>query len=248
MGALTTALRLSLGMLWMAVAAPLQALLLLPFLPSRAIRVKLCHYWGWLTGSAMMRLAGCPVTTLGGEHLDPNRPAIYIMNHTSTLDVFLGIWHAPVGAVGVAKKEVAWNPFFGQLYLLSGHLLVDRGHHSKAVAAMRDLAETVRRYRMGIWIWPEGTRSKDGRLMPLKKGIYHLAVETGLPIVPVACEGAFDAWPSTRWEIRPSPVTMRVLPPIDTSSWASRPAEACLAEAQAALAAGLPERMRPLAG
>ena len=153
-----------------------------------------------------------------------------------------------VGAVGVAKKEVAKIPFFGQLYLLSGHLLVDRGDHGKAVAALRDLAATVRQFRMGIWIWPEGTRSSDGRLMPLKKGIYHLAVETGLPIVPVACEGAFDAWPPTRWEIRPTPVTMRILAPIDTTSWRDRAPEACLAEAQAALAAGLPERMRPLVG
>lgn len=244
---MSTWLKLLVGLIYMAVASILHAFILLVLLPSRNLRIRSCNYWGWVTGRFCIWLAGCTLTVRGGEHLDSKRPAIYISNHTSAHDIFIGIWQGPVGVVGVAKKEVALTPFFGQLYWLSGHLLLDRGNHEKALAGMRDLADIVKRYGLSIWMWPEGTRSRDGRLLPFKKGLYHLAVQTGLPVVPVVVRGAHKSWAKGTWVIRGVPIEVDVLPAIDTRGWADRDPETCMTELHALFVEHLPEDQRPLA-
>jgi 1-acyl-sn-glycerol-3-phosphate acyltransferase len=238
-------LKLSVGVVFMAITATAHALVLLVLAPSRNLRIRSCNLWGWFVGRACVALTGCTLTVRGREHLDGARPAIYISNHTSALDIFLGIWQAPLGTVGVAKKEVVRYPFFGQLYCLSGHLRVDRGHTDRAIASMRELAAITRAHHLSIWMWPEGTRSPDGRLLPFKKGLYHLAVETGLPIVPVVVSGAHHSWPKGQQVLRAVPIDMEVLPALDTSHWAARPVDEVLAELRDLFAAHLPEDQRP---
>jgi 1-acyl-sn-glycerol-3-phosphate acyltransferase len=240
-------LRITIGLTYMAIATALHAVLMILLLPWRNLRIRACNYWGHVSGRFCVWLSGSTVTIDGWEHLDPSRQVIYVSNHTSILDIFLGIWLSPVGTVGVAKKEVVWYPFFGQLYLLSGHLRIDRGSTQRAVAAMRDLARIVDSYRLSIWIWPEGTRSRDGRLLPLKKGIWHLAVGTGLPVVPVVVSGAHRVWKKGSSRIEPADVHVQVLPAIDTSDWGERPIQDVLAELHAVFAAHLPPDQQPLA-
>jgi 1-acyl-sn-glycerol-3-phosphate acyltransferase len=237
--------RLSVGVVYMAIATLVHALILLALFWSRNLRIRSCNYWGFVTGRFCMWISGSTLTVVGAEHLDGSRPAIYISNHTSALDIFMGIWQAPVGSVGVAKKEVVYYPFFGQLYWLSGHLRLDRGNHERAMASMRELADIVRAFGLSIWMWPEGTRSRDGRLLPFKKGMVHTAIETGLPVVPVVVSGAHKAWEKGTSRIRGVPITMTVLPAISTAGWRDRPAQEVVDELEALFCAHLPADQHP---
>lgn len=239
-------LRIGVGLAYMAVATTAHALLMLLLLPWRGLRIRSCNLWGWVTGRFCLAISGSTVTVHGREHLDARRPAIYISNHTSILDIFLGIWLGPLGTVGVAKREVVYYPFFGQLYWLSGHLRLDRGDHGRAMAAMRLLEALVARHRLSIWMWPEGTRSRDGRLRPFRKGIWHLATATGLPVVPVIVAGAHRAWEKGSMAIHPTTVEVTVLPAIDTSGWRDREIEDVLGELEGLFEAVLPRDQLPL--
>jgi 1-acyl-sn-glycerol-3-phosphate acyltransferase len=128
----------------------------------------------------------------------------------------------PYGGCGVGKKEVIKIPFFGQAYWLSGHLLIDRGNNTKAIASMTKLSNFVKKKNLSIWIWPEGTRSLDGKLIPFKKGFVHLALATGLPVVPVVLHGANQVWPAKTMQFYPGEVKVEVLDPIKTDNWTKK--------------------------
>lgn len=238
-----SALRIGAGAIYMAVATAVQAAILVPMLPWRRARIQACNHWGHLTCRVIWKLSGSTYTITGGEHLQGR--ALFVSNHTSILDIFLGMGISPVGTVGVAKKEVVLYPFLGQLYLLSGHLRVDRGNHERAMASMRELERLVDGHGLSIWMWPEGTRSKDGRLRPFKKGIWHLAVQTGLPVVPVVVKGAHKAWRKGSLALHPVDVDVEVLPPIDTSAWGDRPIDDVLDDLHATFADHLPADQQP---
>lgn len=239
-------IRIGVGLAYMALASAVHAVVLIVLLPSRYLRQRSCNLWGWVTGRFCLWISGSRVTVEGREHLSGAQPAIFVSNHTSMLDIFVGIGFSPLGTVGVAKKEVVLYPFFGQLYWLSGHLRIDRGNHAEAVRAMKKLEGEVRRYRSSIWMWPEGTRSKTGRLLPFKKGIVHLAVATGLPVVPVVVSGAQRAMAARSLRLEPTHITVRALPAIDTSAWQERPIDDVLAELHALFVANLPDDQKPL--
>jgi len=207
------------GLTVVGVASVLQAVILLLLLPSRTARIRSCILFARIVGHACTRLTGARIELSGAEHLDPNRPAIYVVNHTSMLDLFVTLRIMPCGSVGVVKKEVIYYPFFGQLYLLSGHLRVDRGHHAAAVASMRSLGALVRRAKLSIFLSPEGTRARDGRLLPFKRGMAHLAIQTGLPIVPIVIRGAHRVMRSDSLSVSGGTIRVQVLPAMPTSHW-----------------------------
>jgi 1-acyl-sn-glycerol-3-phosphate acyltransferase len=143
-------------------------------------------------------------------------------------------------------KAVVKIPFFGFLYLLSGHLRIDRGDREKAVAALSDVAKLVRKHRLGIWIMPEGTRSRDGRLRVFKPGFVHLAIATGLPVVPVVLHGVHRVWEHGTYAFVPKDVHVDVLEPVDTSSWKADSAQLHAEQVRALFAAALVEEQQPL--
>jgi 1-acyl-sn-glycerol-3-phosphate acyltransferase len=197
----------------------LALLVAIPLIPWRVARIKLCNFYGHTVGRAVVACAGAQPHVTHRERLDGKRPAIYVNNHTSTLDAFLAIWLCPYGGCGVFKKEIANIPFFGQLLRLSGHLMLDRANSAGAVQALKDIAQLVNRKGLSIWIMPEGTRSKDGRLLPLKKGFVHLAIATGLPIVPVVFHSAHRIWPLGAPLFKAGKMDIEVLEPIETKGW-----------------------------
>ena len=221
-------------------------IILIILLPSQVVRIRTCNYFGKIVGRFYIRLSGCPFTIQGRQRLDPHRPAIYVSNHTSVLDIFIAIWHSPVGTCGVAKKQIIYYPFFGLLYALSGHLRIDRGNSKKAVASMKALAETVKKHSLSIFLWPEGTRSRNGRLLPFKKGMVHLAVQTGLPVIPFVVTGAHKSWEARTHTIHKVPICLEVLPPIDTSHWSTRSIEEAIEEVHARFRKVLPADQQPL--
>ena len=219
---LFTATRLVLGLTVVAFAALLQTIILLALLPSRSARIRSCIVIERIVGYSCTWLSGCHPTVHGREHLDGKRPAIYVVNHTSISDLFIVLSLIPSTTVGVAKKEIVCYPFFGQVYLLSGHLRIDRSNREAAAASMRALGKLVHEYNLSVVMSPEGTRSRDGRLQPFKKGLVHLAMQTGLPIVPMVIHGAHRAWRPDSLAIRPQQVRVDILPAVSTTHWSSK--------------------------
>ncbi len=243
---LSSLLRLSFGVVFMAIATAVFAALVLLFLPSRSLRIKTCNVFGHVTGRTCLWLAGASVPPGISEQVRASHPAIYISNHTSMLDIFVGIWLAPIGTVGVAKKQVVYYPFFGQLYAISGHILLDRGNTASAIESLADTARIIRKYGIGVWMWPEGTRAKDGRLRPFKKGFAHLAIATRLPIVPVVVTGAHKAMKKNTFTVNPTTLGMRALPAISTDDWTLENLDEMVAKVYAAFDEALPEEQKAL--
>jgi 1-acyl-sn-glycerol-3-phosphate acyltransferase len=248
MRTLTSLLRLSAGFVFVGVTTTIFLALAAALLPFRVARVKLCNHYGHLVGRGVTWFAGITPRVAHPERLQGSNPAIYVMNHTSTVDAFLGIWLCPIGACGVFKKEIVRTPFYGQIAWLSGHLLVDRFNRDKAVETLKEAATFVRENRLGIWIMPEGTRSRDGRLLPFKKGFVHLAIAARFPVVPVVVHGAHRNW-VTGELLSYTPITLdiEVLEPIDTSSWREETAGEHAEAVHRLFAERLPPDMRPSA-
>jgi 1-acyl-sn-glycerol-3-phosphate acyltransferase len=211
--------RIATSFVLLSSGAVVYLLLSLLLLPWRPLRIRIGNVFGKAVGPWVARILGVRTRVRYRERLAASSPAIYITNHTSALDVFIAMRLCPMGGCGIAKKEIARIPFFGWAYRLSGHLLIDRGDREGAIAALAATAELVHRHRLSIWIWPEGTRSRDGRLLSFRKGFVHLALATGLPVVPVVLHGAHERLPDRSFQLVPGALEVEVMEPIDTRSW-----------------------------
>ncbi|XP_074310927.1 1-acyl-sn-glycerol-3-phosphate acyltransferase-like [Silene latifolia] len=189
-------------------------LLLLPWPYERA---RQGNYFGHFTGRLVVWILGNTVKIEGKEYAE--KRAIYISNHASIIDMFLTMWLTPTGTVSIAKKEIVWYPLIGQLYFLANHPRIDRSNPQAAIKSMKEVSRAVHKNNLSLIIFPEGTRSKNGRLLPFKKGFVHLALQTRLPLVPIVLIGTHKAWRKGGLRVRPVHITVRYLPPINTEDW-----------------------------
>lgn len=212
--------------------------------PSRARRIRAFGVFGRLTGRVMIFFAGGAVAAEVPHHLRKVQPAIFVCNHTSYLDNFVAAWASPPGTVATARRSTIWVPFFGQLYALSGNVLVEREDPRQAVVALRTLTALVQQHGLSAMVWPEGTRSVDGRLQPFRRGFVHLALATRLPVVPIVISGAHHCWPKGSWITQRACVDIQVLSPIDTKAWKVATIEQHVAEVRERFLAALPLEQR----
>lgn len=248
MHAIEASVRLFVGGVVVGAICTMLMAALIVLLPWRVARIRATNIAGTMMGRSVMWFSGSRVKIYGWEAAQEARPAIYAGNHTSIFDAFTSIWLTPPYTVGVAKREILYYPFYGLAWLLAGHPILDRSRRDRAIRTMKALANFCRKNRLSICMWPEGTRSRDGRLRPFKKGIVHLAISTGLPIVPMITVGAQNAWKrGTLLNLRAKDITIQFLPPIDTSDWTVERLEEHLAELERVFANALPEPMRPAA-
>ena len=173
---------------------------------------------GSLWGDLSTALAGIDLRVEGEEHLWSRRPAVFIFNHQSGLDAPLMLRLVRRDATGIAKREILRHPVLGPVFWAAGVVFVDRDDTHRAIEAMRPAVEALRQGR-SIVIAPEGTRQPTPRLGRFKKGPFHLAMQAGVPVVPVVFRNVLDALPKHAVVIRPAIVEAVVLPPIDTSGW-----------------------------
>lgn len=173
---------------------------------------------GSLWGDVATAISGVDLRVQGEEHLWSQRPAVFIFNHQSAIDVALMLKLVRKDATGIAKQELRWNPLFGPLFRAAGVVFVERGKTRKAIEALEPAVEALRRGRSLI-IAPEGTRTPTPRLGRFKKGAFHMAMQAGVPIVPVVFRNALDALPKHGLVVRPATVEAVVLSPVDTSGW-----------------------------
>ena len=121
--------------------------------------------------------------------------------------------------VGIGKKEIGDIPIFGRIMQYAGIILIDRENSASAVETMKPLVDAMLKKGQSVCIAPEGTRSTSTHLGRFKKGAFHLAMQAGVPIVPIVIHNSIDVAPSTEFVFRPATVKVSVLPPVDTSDW-----------------------------
>ena len=159
------------------------------------------------------------------------QPVIFIANHASHFDPPLLISTLPSHPVFIAKRELARVPFLGWVIWLAGFIFIDRGNREQALASLRAAALRIHEGQ-SVVVFPEGTRSRDGRLLPFKVGSFRLAAEAGVPLVPLAIHGGHGILPKGDWRVAGGPYRMVVGPPIPAEGQSP---EALLAQAEAAM-------------
>lgn len=170
--------------------------------------------WGEF-GSA---LAGIRIKIRGESHLWEQRPAVFLFNHQSAIDVLIIAKLLRRDFTAIAKQEIATNPLVGPVFRVADTVFVDRRHHEKALEALKPVVRTLKQ-GLSVAIAPEGTRSHCDRLGPFKKGPFHIAMQAGVPIVPIVIHNATDVLPKGGFFVHPTTVHVDVLPPVSTEAW-----------------------------
>lgn len=175
-----------------------------------------------LFGDFATAITGVELEVEDEKHLWSSRPCVFIFNHQSKADVMILAKLIRRDMGGVGKKEIKDIPILGKLMEWGGTVFVDRADGKSAIKAMEPLVDAIRVEGKSICISPEGTRSLTPKLEPFKKGAFHLAMQAGVPIVPIVIHNATDVAPKNEFVMRPATVRVTVLPPVDTSGWTPR--------------------------
>ncbi len=164
-------------------------------------------------------LIGMDLVVRGEHNLWRQRPAVFIFNHQSKVDFILVTMLMRRDIAGVGKKELGKTPVIGPIVEFGGTVLIDRSQSSDAIEAMRPLVDVMQNDGKSVSIFPEGTRSSSNKLGRFKKGAFHLAMQAGVPLVPVVIHNAGDIASKGDFIMRSGTVEVDVLDPIDTSDW-----------------------------
>jgi len=193
-------------------------------------------------------LIGMNIKVNGEQHLWSQRPAVFVFNHQSKADVVITAKLLRRDIVGVGKQEIKKEtPLLGMVMELGGVVFIDRADGASAISAMQPLVDVMRKDGKSVVIAPEGTRTVSPKLAPFKKGAFHLAMQAGVPIVPIVIHNAGDVAPKGDFVFRPATVIVDVLPPVDTSAWRVDTIDEHVREVRNmfARALGQPEDKRP---
>ena len=162
----------------------------------------------------LLSVCGVRVVLENEEVIDPERAQILVANHQSWFDVLALAGHLPGGYRFVAKKEIEKAPLFGPSLRRCGHIYIDREDRAKALESLARAREILEKERPTVIMFPEGTRSRDGRLQRFKKGAFVLGIQTGVEVVPAAIIGSREVMPKGTLKIRPGTITVRFGEPI----------------------------------
>jgi 1-acyl-sn-glycerol-3-phosphate acyltransferase len=197
--------------LWSVFWIPSAVLAMVVTLDGNTALMFARRFWA----SMHWRISGSRMHVEPLPDIDWSRPHIFLMNHQSALDIPCAFAALPVNLRFIAKHVLKYVPFLGWYMAATGMIFINR---SNRYEALRSLAKAGERIRAGanILAFPEGTRSRDGRILPFKKGAFVLAIEAQVPIVPVAIEGSIKTLPSGGIRLRPHPIRVKVGAPIET--------------------------------
>lgn len=172
-----------------------------------------------LFGDLAAFIAGVKLDVTGKKNLWKQRPVVVIFNHQSKADVMIMAKLMRRDMAGIGKQEIKNSPVIGKILEYAGTVFIDRKNSSSAIEAMAPLVDVIKIEGKSVAIAPEGTRSLSPKLLPFKKGAFHLALQAGVPILPVVIHNAGDVAPKNEFIMRPATVKVDVLPPVDTSDW-----------------------------
>ncbi len=176
------------------------------------------HKVGRVWARAILTFSGIDVSVKGADHIDPIRSSIVMVNHQSNFDIPVLLAHLPLQFRWLAKAELFKIPVFGRAMHGCGYISIDRSNRESAFRSLAKAADTIKK-GTSVLVFPEGTRSLDGMIKPFKKGPFILAVDAGVPILPVIVNGTWSIMPKNRLRIKPSRVTLDILPPFETAGY-----------------------------
>lgn len=231
---------------FVAIAMGLSTLVLGPPLILFTLVTKSATLLYW-TGVKMVvyvtRIAGEKVTVEGRENIPPG-VCLFAANHTSNADAPAIVGAIPRRISILGRKSLFDIPIVGAAFRLAKFVPVDRENRDAALASVKQAVEYTRE-GMSFLVYPEGTRSPDGRLRRFKKGSFAIAIEAGIPVVPVACSGAHRIMKKNSLIVRAGKVTVRFGKPIDGSAYSIEQRDELAQRVHDAVAAELPEDQKP---
>ena len=210
--AVFNAAQLAFTLLWSAGGITV-ALVMLALTRRQAAPLAMAR-WFWAPG--LLRGAGARVEVEGADQLDPTCAYVFASNHQSMIDVPVLFLAMPAPLRFVVKRELRSVPFLGWYIAAMGMVFVDRAGQRAAVRSMRRLPEILRAGE-SVACFPEGTRSRDGTIRPFKGGPFAMAIEAGVPVVPVALIGTGRILPPQGFRVRPGVIRVRIGRPIPTT-------------------------------
>lgn len=164
-------------------------------------------------------LIGLNLIIRGEHHLWSHRPAVFIFNHQSKVDVIVAAKLLRKDMASIGKKEIRDMPIIGRIFEFGGAVLIDRENSANAIEAIKPLIQVMQNENKSLCVFPEGTRSSTNKLGRFKKGAFHIAMQAKVPIVPCVIHNAQDIAPKGDFVMRSGTVEVDILEPIDTSNW-----------------------------
>lgn len=201
----------------------------------------------WLYRNALrvafagVRMIGIRVIVEGLDRFDSTGTYIYMCNHVSNLDPPIVIPLLPKRTAVLVKKELFRIPLLGHAMLLAQFVPVDRRNREAAIASVQQAVEVLKS-GVNITVFPEGTRSFDGKLLPFKKGPFHLAMESGTPVLPMTIHGTETLMPKRSFRIKSGTVHLVFHAPVDPRAFSDR--EALTQAVRTTIESALPPSMK----
>ena len=189
--------------------------IIISIIPNSENRIhKIAKLWAKI----LLLMSNTKVEVIGVENILRGKPQIFMANHQSDFDILIILAHIPGQFRWIAKKELFHIPVFGAAMKAAGYIEIDRHNHEKA---MQNLDEAALRIREGksLMSFPEGSRSRDGGIKTFKQGIFHLAIKSGVPIVPVSIIGSGEIMPKRSLKVTPGKVKLVIDKPIDVKNY-----------------------------
>ncbi|MDA3864086.1 MAG: lysophospholipid acyltransferase family protein [Deltaproteobacteria bacterium] len=163
-----------------------------------------------------LEILGISVKITGLEHIDYKNPQIILANHQSNIDIIIMAAAVPVEFYWIYKKELNSMPIVGSYLRESGHISINRHQRQNAIKSLKKAAKIIRRGK-NIVAFPEGTRSGKRELKRFKKGVFHLALEAQVPIIPLTLDNSYKLMKKGEWKLADFDVNVTVHPPVQTA-------------------------------
>ncbi|HAR98509.1 MAG TPA: 1-acyl-sn-glycerol-3-phosphate acyltransferase [Syntrophus sp. (in: bacteria)] len=184
---------------------------------------KIANLWARI----LLLISATKVNVIGGENVLTRSPQIFMANHASDFDILIVLAHIPGQFRWIAKKELFRIPLFGRAMRNAGYIEIDRQNHERALRSIDEAAEKIKQGK-SVMTFPEGTRSHDGKIQAFKQGMFHLAIKSGVPIVPISIVGASEIMPKRSLRVNRGTITMVIDKPIDVTGYTIETREALI--------------------
>ncbi len=194
---------------------------------------NIARFWG----KSILMVSRIKVSVQGYSNIDPALPYIYMPNHQSNFDIPVLLGHLKVQFRWLAKIELFKIPIFGRAMRKAGYISIDRYNRESAIKSLKVAANKIKN-GVSVLIFPEGTRSRDGDILPFKKGGFVLAIDSGVPIVPVVITGTRSIMTKGKFRVNAGQVNMVIHKPIDTSAYTRDTKIALMEDVRRAIAGG----------
>lgn len=202
-------------------------------------------FWGYYPAHIWSRLfclfSLVKVEVSGRENIDKDKSYVFVSNHQGAYDIFLVYGYLNHNFKWVMKQSLRNIPFVGKACDSAGHIFIDRGN-PKAIQHTIDTAKKKLQGGMSVVIFPEGTRSADGKLHKFKRGAYQVAVDLNIPVVPLTINGSYKILSKNSKLINPGKLTLKIHSPIYPDKEAGHDMEALVKESYEVIASGLEEK------